>query len=181
MAFEGLALSSARAYETPLGPVAIDAGLVDQLSGFDSVEIFDCAHAEEHSLEVELPFLQQTLGTFQLLPVVTGDATVEEVAALINRLWGGPETRFVISSDLSHYLDYESARRLDRATADAIEHLQPEGIRPHQACGSLPIRGLLQAARERGLRCRTLDLRNSGDTAKSRDRVVGYGAFAFYE
>jgi len=112
---------------------------------------------------------------------VVGETSVADLAAIIESLWGGPETRFVISSDLSHYLDYQAAVQLDRTTAAAIETLRPEDIRPHQACGSLPIRGFLRAARDHGMRCRLLDLRNSGDTAKARDRVVGYGAFAFYE
>ena len=178
--FQGLALSSATAFETPLGRAENDPETADKLEGLAQAEVFDEAHDYEHSLEVELPFLQQILGRFQLVPLVVGEAGDREIAEVIERLWGGPETRFVISSDLSHYLDYDAARELDQATAAAIEKLEPEGIRAHQACGRWPVRGFLQAARDRGLRCRTLDLRNSGDTAGARDRVVGYGAFAFY-
>jgi hypothetical protein len=132
-------------------------------------------------LEVELPFLQQILGSFTLVPLVVGDASDEEVGEVVDLLWGGPETLFVISSDLSHYYDYDTANKLDRRTATAIEQFRPEDIGFEQACGRIPIRGLLWAARKRGLAAKTLDLRNSGDTAGSRDRVVGYGAFAFAE
>lgn len=178
--FRGLALSSAAAFETPLGAIENDLKFAEQLAGLPQVEVFDEAHALEHSLEVELPFLQGTLGRIKIVPLVVGSASIAEIAEVIERLWGGPETRWVISTDLSHYLDYGSACELDRATARAIEQLHPEEIHERQACGSWAIRGFLNAARARGLRGQTLDLRNSGDTAGSRDRVVGYGAFAFY-
>jgi AmmeMemoRadiSam system protein B len=143
------------------------------------VRVLDAAHAEEHSLEVQLPFLQELLGEFVLLPVVAGDAAPREVAALIEAVWGGSETLLLVSSDLSHYRDYATAQALDRAAAAAIEALRPEALDEESACGRVPLRGLLLAAGARRLAARALDLRNSGDTAGPRDRVVGYGAFAF--
>jgi AmmeMemoRadiSam system protein B len=127
---------------------------------------------------VQLPFLQQILGDFALVPFSVGDATPEEVAEVLELLWGGDETRIVISSDLSHYHDYESARRLDAETTRAIEALRPEALDYESACGRVPVGGLLRVAKRRNLGVTTLDLRNSGDTAGPRDRVVGYGAYA---
>jgi hypothetical protein len=174
----GLALSPDTAFATPLGVVPVDQSAADQVQALPQVRVSESAHFREHSLEVELPFLQQVLGAFTLVPFVVGDATDEEVGQVVDLLWGGPETLFVISSDLSHYLDYQSARQLDGQTACAIEGLRLEDIGVDQACGRVPIRGLLWAARTRGFTAKTLDLRNSGDTAGPRDRVVGYGAFA---
>ena len=176
---QGLALSPDTAFATPLGIVPVDQPAANQLQALPQVRVSESAHRREHSLEVELPFLQQVLGAFTLVPLAVGDATDEEMGQVIDLLWGGPETLFVISSDLSHYLDYPSARQLDSETASAIEALRPEDIGTNQACGRVPIRGLLWAARQRRLAATTLDLRNSGDTAGPRDRVVGYGAFAF--
>lgn len=181
VAFDGLAASSAEAFATPLGLVPVDLEAVREVRALPQVCEMDTAHAEEHSLEVELPFLQTVLADFTLVPLVVGDATPEEVSEVLDLLWGGPETRFVISSDLSHYCDLQTARRLDGATAEAIEALKPAAIGDERACGRMPIRGLLQAARRHGLRARTLDLRSSGETAGPHDRVVGYGAFAFEE
>jgi AmmeMemoRadiSam system protein B len=179
--FEGLALSPARAFATPLGTVPVDTTAVHLLQALPQVRMLEAAHSREHSLEVELPFLQRWLGDFTIVPLVVGHATDEEVGQVIERLWGGPETVFVISSDLSHYYDYETACALDRQTARAIEALRGQDIGEEQACGRIPIRGLLWVAARRGLKAKTLDLRNSGDTAGPRDRVVGYGAFAFTE
>ncbi len=179
VAFEGLALTSAEAFATPLGLVRVDTEAVRQLAAMPQVAVLDQAHRLEHSLEVHLPFLQTVLEDFTLVPLVAGEATADQVGQVLEALWDGPETRFVISSDLSHYLDSAAARRLDRRTADAVEKLRPEEISDEQACGRVPIRGLLQAARGHGLRARTVDLRNSGDTSGPRDQVVGYGAFVF--
>jgi AmmeMemoRadiSam system protein B len=148
-----------------------------QVSSLPQISVMDSAHGREHALEVELPFLQVVLGEFSLVPLVVGDASDPELAEVFDRLWDGDETRFVISSDLSHYQEYARARELDAATARAIERLSAEDIGEDQACGRVPIRGLLQAARNHGLRAHTLDLRNSGDTAGPRDQVVGYGAW----
>jgi AmmeMemoRadiSam system protein B len=175
----GLAAPSCDAYRTPLGEVPLDRPALEGALALPQVRVLDAAHAFEHSLEVHLPFLQRALDAFRLVPLVVGDAAPEEVAEVLDLLWGGDETLVVVSSDLSHYYDYETARRLDAATSRAIEALRPEALDEESACGRVPARGLLVAARRRGLRARTLDLRSSGDTAGSRDRVVGYGAYAF--
>jgi MEMO1 family protein len=177
--FSGLAASSAHAFATPLGLVRVDVEALRQLGSMRQVALLDEAHAPEHSLEVQLPFLQVVLGDFALVPLAVGEAGAEDISEVIEALWDGRETRFVISSDLSHYHDFQTARRLDEATAKAIEALAPERLGPDQACGRNPICGLLEAARRRALRARTVDLRSSGDTAGPRDRVVGYGAFVF--
>ena len=150
------------------------------------MELEDCAfphnpraHSLEHALEVQLPFLQATLGSFLVVPIAVGDAQPEEVAAVIERLWGGPETLIVVSSDLSHYLPYADAQRADAASAKEILALGQ--LRRSDACGAVAVNGLLLEARRRVLRAELVDLRSSGDTAGDRDRVVGYGAFAFYE
>ena len=176
----GLALPGADAFATPLGEVPVDAEGARAVSDLPQVSTFPQAHAPEHSLEVELPFLQVLFPGVPVLPIVVGDADGEEVAEVLDRVWGGPETAVVISSDLSHYLPYDVARRVDRETADEILALEGP-LHSRQACGAYPINGLLVAARRRGMEPRLLDLRNSGDTAGDRGRVVGYGAFAFSE
>ncbi|MGY8991145.1 MAG: AmmeMemoRadiSam system protein B [Rhodospirillales bacterium] len=181
VAVQGLALSSADSFETPLGMVPIDKEASQAISGMPNVRIFDASHAEEHSLEVNLPFLQEVLGSFKLVPIAVGNAEPKDVAAVIDRLWGGPETLIVVSSDLSHFLDYETANQLDRKTCQAIEAFDHAQIGRDQACGRIPVGGLLELAKRRNLSITTLDVRNSGDTAGSRDRVVGYGAWMFAE
>ena len=151
------------------------------IASLPQVVRLEAAHADEHCLEVHLPFLQELLGAFSIVPMLVGDASAEEVAEVLDRLWGGEETLIVVSSDLSHYLDYESAKRLDARTTRAIEALAPGEIGSEQACGRIPVAGLLTLARRRGLSVTTLDLRNSGDTAGDRRRVVGYGAWLFSE
>lgn len=178
--FKGLAASGARAFETPLGDVPVDVDAVKRILALPQVALFDDAHRMEHSLEVHLPFLQRVLDNFSVVPLVVGDATAEEVAEVIDLLWGGVETVIVISSDLSHYHDYDTARRLDAATSRAIEALRPDDISPEQACGRLAIQGLLRAARTHGLHTKTVDLRNSGDTAGPSNEVVGYGAWVLH-
>lgn len=177
----GLAISGADAFVTPLGNLRVDDDARSRALSLPQVCLLDASHEQEHSLEVQLPFLQVALGDVALVPFVVGDATSDEVADVLDLLWGGEETLIVVSSDLSHYLDYESAQRADAATCRAIESLTPEAIGRDQACGRVPIRGLLQLARRRSLRPETVDLRNSGDTAGPRDRVVGYGAWTFSE
>jgi AmmeMemoRadiSam system protein B len=176
----GLALPAARSFETPLGRVPIDAEGVARLRGLRQVVVSAAAHAEEHSLEVQLPFLQEVLGAFTLVPLAVGDASPEEVAEVIDALWGGPETLIVVSSDLSHYLPYEQARRIDAETCATIGALS-RPLSHEEACGGTPINGLLVAARRHRLTPALLDLRSSGDTAGDRGRVVGYAAFAFRE
>lgn len=175
--FYGLAASSADRFTTPLGSIPVDRTALEKVLTLPQVRVLDQAHALEHSLEVHLPFLQGVLGEFSLVPLVTGDATAQAVAEMLELLGGEPETLIVISTDLSHYHDYETARRMDAATSRAIEALRPEAIDYDQACGRVPLLGLLEFARRRGLHIKTIDLRNSGDTAGPRDRVVGYGAY----
>jgi MEMO1 family protein len=174
----GLAVPSATAFRTPLGDVPLDGAALAAIADLPQVRRADTPHRDEHALDVELPFLQLMLGAFALVPLVVGEALPAEVAEVLARLWGGEETAIVVSSDLSHYLDYGTAQRRDAATAAAIEALDPD-IGPDDACGHLPLGGFLIEARRRGLEALRLDLRNSGDTAGPRERVVGYGAWAF--
>jgi AmmeMemoRadiSam system protein A len=180
VAFRGIGVSTAQAFRTPLGDVPLDP-LCRQLTQFHDIHAHDEAHREEHSLEVHLPFLQTVLDDFTLIPLVIGDAADSFVADALEALWGGPETLLVISSDLSHYHDYDTALARDRQTADAILRLDPDSFDHLGACGRTPLGGLLTLARRRGMRIDALDIRNSGDTAGPRDRVVGYGAWALYE
>jgi hypothetical protein len=179
--FRGIAVPGAVAFRTPVGEVPLDQDAIECIRGLPQVLIADAPHEPEHALEVELPFLQAVLGEFALVPLLVGEATAGEVAQVLERLWGGPETLIVISSDLSHYEPYERAKEHDAATAAAIERLDPSSLGPRDACGWLPVGGLLVAAGGRGLKVTRLDLRNSGDTAGSKDQVVGYGAWAFCE
>jgi len=179
--FRGLAAPSVDAFATPFGPIPLDRPALDALAALPQVRVFDDAHAQEHSLEVHLPFLKTVLGDFTLVPLVVGLAGPEEVAELLEKVWGGPETLIVISSDLSHFHDYDTARRLDGRTCQAIERLDDSVIDGDGACGVHPISGLLTLCRRKGLTAETLDLRNSGDTAGDKSRVVGYGAWRFDE
>jgi AmmeMemoRadiSam system protein B len=178
VAFDGLAIPSHSAFETPLGSVPVDQSARRLALRLPFVEVRDDAHRWEHSLEVQLPFLQEVLGAFSVLPLAVGRATSGQVAEVLETLWGGDETLLVISSDLSHYHGYATAQKMDAAAAAAIESLQPERIASENACGRTGIQGLLRAAEHHGLEPRRLDLRNSGDTSGSRDEVVGYGAWA---
>lgn len=177
MYVSGLAAAGAQQFATPLGAVEIDVDWLSQLRG---VQVSPQAHAREHSLEVQLPFLQRILPAARAVPLLTSDAPPEVVGAALEALWGGPETRILISSDLSHFLPYETARAVDEQTAKRILALDAT-LEGEQACGCAGINGLLWVAKRRGLKPQLLDLRNSGDTAGSRDEVVGYAAFAFYE
>ncbi|MFO1432103.1 MAG: AmmeMemoRadiSam system protein B [Candidatus Competibacteraceae bacterium] len=179
--FRGLAVSQMDAFATPLGDIPLDREAIAQLRDLHYVGFLERAHVQEHSLEVHLPFLQEVLGDFKLVPLVVGEATPEQVGTVLEMLWGGPETLIVISSDLSHYHDYETAKRLDSATSKAIETLRYEDIEGENACGFHPLNGLLWLARRKHLHGATIDLRNSGDTAGPRDQVVGYGAYVFNE
>lgn len=178
--FRGLAGCSAFAFQTPLGTVSLDEEWMERALGVPHVLVLDEAHEGEHCLEVQLPFLQVVLGDFALAPFVVGDARPEEVAEVLGALWNGPETLIVVSSDLSHYLPYHRAVELDETTAQAIEALRPEEIGERQACGRIPVAGLLLRARQEGLFVKRVDLRNSGDTAGPRHQVVGYGSFVFH-
>jgi AmmeMemoRadiSam system protein B len=175
-----LAVPSVEAFATPMGEIPIDRKAVTQALALPHVTTSDASHAYEHSLEVQLPFLQAVLGDFSLVPFAVGSATPNEVSEVIELLWGGAETLIVVSSDLSHYRRYAEAQRTDRATGEAILAFSAT-LDHEQACGATPINGLLVAARRRGLVAELLDLRNSGDTAGDRNRVVGYASFAFVE
>jgi MEMO1 family protein len=177
--FQGIALPTVDAFETPLGRIFLDRGALAALGDLPFVCADDAPHALEHALEVELPFLQLLLRDFLIVPLVVGDAGSEQVNCVLARLWGNDATLIVVSSDLSHYHDYEAARRIDAATAAYIEQAQWAMLGPQNACGHLPIAGLLREVTQRGLKARRLALCNSGDTAGDRARVVGYGAWAF--
>jgi MEMO1 family protein len=177
---EGLAVPTCATFSTPLGKVALDREGIARITDLPQVVVSDEAHAQEHSLEVQLPFLQTVLGDFLLLPLAVGEASVEDVAEVLERLWGGDETLIVVSSDLSHYLNYDAACRSDSRAARQIVDLDPS-LNHQQACGATPVNGLLLAARKHKLQGKLLDLRNSGDTAGDKARVVGYGAFAFID
>lgn len=179
VAFRGIALSNADAFQTPLGTIPVDTALVASLASLPQVGYLDAAFAEEHALEVQLPFLQRVLDDFTLVPLIVGDADDDDVARVIEALTDA-KVFIVVSSDLSHYHSYAEARQRDSHTSDLIESMQADDIGPYDACGAYPIRGLLKTARRHGWHVKTLDLRNSGDTAGDKSRVVGYGAYEFY-
>ena len=176
----GLAAPTAKAFATPLGSIPLDRAALDALADLPQVVASDAAHAQEHSLEVQLPFLQTVLGAFELVPLAVGDASAGEIAEVLDRLWGGPETLIVISSDLSHFHGYREAQSIDNATVSHILALD-QLTSFDQACGALPINGLIKVARLRGLRIERVAQCNSGDTAGDKGRVVGYASFALYE
>jgi MEMO1 family protein len=178
VAFPGVAASGAGAFETPLGPVAVDREAVDLVVKEGWAREFERAHEDEHSLEVQLPFIKQICPNARVVPLLAGDYEWRGLEKALDLLWGKDETAIVISSDLSHYHDYATAQQLDADTAKTIERLGAGQIDHDQACGATCLNALLSVAAGKGLACTTLDLRNSGDTAGQRNRVVGYGAFA---
>jgi AmmeMemoRadiSam system protein B len=180
VAFRGIAVPSVDAFWSPLGAVPLDTAAIEALRSLPQVSVADAPHAWEHSLEVHLPFLQSVLADFAIVPLIVGDASPLDVAQVLETLWGGPETVVVVSSDLSHYHEYALARQIDASTVQAVLRMEA-GIDHEQACGATPINAALLCARRHGLQPRLLDLRNSGDTAGPRDRVVGYCAIAFDE
>ncbi|MGZ8158019.1 MAG: AmmeMemoRadiSam system protein B [Methylobacter sp.] len=177
VAFRGLAVSRAQTFTTPLGDILVDQTAVQAIVQLPFVEYIEQAHTYEHSLEVHLPFLQEMLDHFEIVPIVAGDASPEQVSQVLDALWGGDETLIVVSSDLSHYHDYATAQQMDKSTSRTIEQLQYERLASESACGKVPVSGLLKLAREKSLSITTIDLRNSGDTAGDKARVVGYGAY----
>lgn len=180
MPFRGIAYSDADTFLTPLGGIPVDRDAIERIADLPAVVHNEAAFEREHCLEVQLPFLQTLLRDFRILPLLVGDADGEAVAMVLDRLWGDDDTLILISSDLSHYHDYATAKAMDGATTRAIADLRPEGVGYEQACGRIPMQGLLLMAKRHGLTPRVLDVRNSGDTAGPRDQVVGYGAYAFY-
>ncbi len=176
----GLALPGFEAFATPLGEVQIDYTAVAAIESLPQVVISPEAHLPEHSLEVQLPFLQSVLDDFKIVPLAIGDASPAEVAEVLETLWGGKETLIVVSSDLSHFFPYQTAQLLDSQTVKDILSLA-HTLNHEQACGGTAINGLLLAAKHRHLQPQLLDLRNSGDTAGDKSRVVGYASFAFTE
>lgn len=181
-AFDGIATTAADQFETPLGKISIDQAACKKLNAeFKCVQVEENAFDHEHALEVELPFLQRVLSNFTLVPLIVGQMAPKYLSKVLLSVWNGPETLIVISSDLSHYQSYVIANKIDYATRKAVENLLPEKIAFGQACGQTGIIALLDVAKKKGLKAKCVDLRNSGDTAGDRDRVVGYGAFHFYE
>jgi len=180
-AFTGLALSDADFFDTPLGKVQIDKTNNDDLLMLEDVNLFEQAHLEEHSLEVQLPFLQQLLEHFSIIPIVAGHKSTNLVENAIETLWGGNETLIVISSDLSHFHGYMTAQHIDAETSHAILNFDFNSIGPKEACGCYAINGLLKFAQHHPLDVSLIDLRNSGDTAGDHNRVVGYGSYLFHE
>jgi hypothetical protein len=178
VALEGAAVSGADGFSTPFGVLEVDSTCRDALLKDGLVSVFDLAHLAEHSLEVQLPFIQFVLGSVKVLPLLIGTVSTAAVAQLLGRVWGGPETLVVVSTDLSHYHDRETTRRLDSRTAAAIVACDPEAVSPADACGACALRGLLSVAAKHDLKVELLDLRTSADTVGNPTRVVGYGSFA---
>lgn len=176
----GLTLPGVDAFATPLGEIELDKEAIASLAGLHQIVLSPAAHAQEHSLEVQLPFLQTVLNDFKLVPLAVGNATSAEVAEVLDRLWGGPETLIVISSDLSHFLPYELAQEMDEKTVQHILNLE-DSLTHQQACGGTPVNGLILAAKRHHLKPKLLDLCNSGDTAGEKSRVVGYASFTLME
>lgn len=176
---QGLAAPSATAFQTPLGNVPVDRQSIDMLARQSLITLDDDAHQFEHSIEIQLPFLQRVLHEFMLLPLVVGNTPGERVTDVLRRVWGNRETLIVISTDLSHYHSYHEAQRLDKFTSSMIEGFDSH-LTGEQACGNRAVNGLLKRVEEAHLKLKTLDVRNSGDTAGDRDRVVGYGAYVIY-
>lgn len=176
----GLALPDVDAFATPLGAIELDGEAIATIKSVPQVVVSAAAHRLEHSLEVQLPFLQTVLNDFKLVPLAVGDASMQQVAEVLEILWGGPETLIVISSDLSHFLSYQQAQQVDRHTVDSILNLRT--LTSHeQACGATPVNGLLFVAQRHQLQPKLLDLCNSGDTAGDKQRVAGYASLTFHE
>ena len=173
----GIALPSSQAFDTPIGRIPLDIEAISKIVPLHQVNIFDDTHKEDHAIEVHLPFLQVILKNFSIVPMIVGQSSINEVAEVLQTLWGGDETLILVSSDLSHYLPYDEAQKIDNITCKAIEQLDPTALGEEQACGRNSIKGLMMVAREKGLSAVTVDLRNSGDTAGNKDSVVGYGSW----
>lgn len=180
LAFRGIAVPSAAFFATPLGSIPVGQEAINIIMNLPQVMLNDAAHAQEHALEVQLPFLQKALDDFSIIPLTIGQASAHEVAQVINKLWGGDETLIVASSDLSHFHSYPVAQKIDDDTVSHILKLEST-LNPEQACGAIPINGLLEVAKQRGLQIECLAQCNSGDSTGDHSRVVGYASFALYE
>jgi AmmeMemoRadiSam system protein B/AmmeMemoRadiSam system protein A len=178
VALRGIAVPTVDAFDTPLGRVPLDRAAIDRLADLPQVVADDRPHAAEHALEVQLPFLQAVLGDVAIVPMAVGHVSPAQVAEAIELLWGGDETLIVVSSDLSHFLPYAQARAVDADTVQRVLRLDP-ALDHEQACGATPLAAAITLARTHGLAPTLLDLRNSGDTAGDRSRVVGYASVAF--
>ena len=178
---EGITFPGTDAFETPLGRIPLAKQQIRELLRFPEVQLRDDAHQDEHCLEVQLPFLQEILNEFELLPAVVGEISPDSLSGLLENLLEDPQNLLLLSTDLSHFHSYSEAQAIDQKTAEAIESFEDEKILPEQACGAHPLRGLLRHARIQGWKIQRLGLCNSGDTAGSKDRVVGYGAWALSE
>ncbi|WP_417836160.1 AmmeMemoRadiSam system protein B [Thalassospira tepidiphila] len=184
MAFQGIALARADQFATPLGTMRCDLPALQSALALPHVQMLDEAHTLEHGLEIELPFIQRLFGEsadIGIVPLLVSRCSPRQVHEVIEKLWGGPETLIVISSDLSHFHDYDTAQRMDNRTRTMIENFDAENIDTNDACGALPVAGMLIAARNRGMKIKTLGMRNSGDVTGDKSRVVGYGAWAVYD
>ncbi|HBC56438.1 MAG TPA: AmmeMemoRadiSam system protein B [Gammaproteobacteria bacterium] len=177
VAFHGLAVPSVASFNMAFGQIPVDQSTIEKLVQLPQVSVMDEAHQLEHSLEVQLPFLDTVLDHFTLVPIVVGEASAQQVAEVIESCWGGEETLIVVSSDLSHYEQYETAKKIDRETCQQIEALEWQALTYSSACGCQAICGLLLIAQRLNLSIKLIDLRSSGDTAGDHHRVVGYGAF----
>ena len=177
ISFDGVATHSADSFSTPLGDLHVNKEIKETISNLPFVKELDNAFIREHALEVHLPFIQHTLPQAKIVPLIVGHTYPEEIQMLLETLWPDPTNAFVISSDLSHFLSYVQAQKIDSLTAKQIEKLLYKEIHHEQCCGFFPLRGLLKFAKEHGLKITALDLRNSADTAGDKGRVVGYGSF----
>jgi AmmeMemoRadiSam system protein B len=181
VSFRGVAACAFTHFSTPMGDVIVEPGAMDRVLNIPGVIEYDGSHTGEHSLEVHLPFIQRVFPRARIIPLLVGHDAENTVESILEAFWGGPETRIVISSDLSHFYAYDVAKVMDQNTSQAIVELDPDGVISDGACGAVPVRGLLRVARKKRIHAKILDLRSSGDTAGSQDQVVGYGAYAFYE
>lgn len=175
---EGMAIPAVDSFESPLGNIPLDKNILQSISQFPDVQISDVAHQDEHSLEVQLPFLQKALQNFSLVPILVGEVDCESVAEMINFLWSLDDTLFLISSDLSHFHDYDTASKIDRQTTMKIINKDYHLIDHHMACGCTPIQGILSVAKSKHLPVNCIKQCNSGDTAGDKSRVVGYASYA---
>jgi AmmeMemoRadiSam system protein B/AmmeMemoRadiSam system protein A len=181
VAIDGVALPSYTAFRTPLGDIPVDHSVYPTLLTIPHVNVVDEPFEREHSLEVQLPFLQTLLPHCNIVPILVGHPDKTLIVNLINQFWSDPDTLIVVSSDLSHYHKYDVAKQIDQQTLSAILKLEPDLIEPERACGCFAIKGALEFAKQKRLQPSLKDLRNSGDTQGPRDRVVGYSAIHFYE